>query len=384
MDEYDPSRDNALLQAVRVQNIDGVRRHSSTGLNDVPFRTLSHNAACYLRFGPTLEVGYVPPALSAPYYQREDVLLAVKRPQLTKVSRFQDCTRFWTGIGLTSRYATTYSDSIPTVIEAAQGSSLPIVDLLCEAGAKLSFWKSEPFEIPLEATPSSLAVTTPLHAAIWSRNTVGLDHLLTLDFNADAMPLAYPTRCITPLMATVVYCNPGTRTRSIDYIVILQKKAASILTKGRQFLIYKSCILPQLGLTLSSYVAFRTLFLCIKTKEPALGHTLLHVACLPLNEKYTQMHSKGIYNSIHDIQAYQKKSPRQPTSKHATPRTTTCSLETTIFGLKGFWLALPLTFHLASAGGCPRQTVLRPKMRYFSRVPYQEQRAGCRCGRYPR
>ena len=45
------------------------------------------------RFGPTVEVGDVPPALSAPYHQREDVLL-----ELTKISddqiddRFQDST----------------------------------------------------------------------------------------------------------------------------------------------------------------------------------------------------------------------------------------------------------------------------------------------------
>ena len=86
MNEHDPSRDHALLQAIRVQNSDSVRQRLSTDLNDVPFRILSYNAAGYLRFGLNLEVGDVPPALSAPYHQREDVLLAVNRPQLTKLS----------------------------------------------------------------------------------------------------------------------------------------------------------------------------------------------------------------------------------------------------------------------------------------------------------
>ena len=215
MDEHDPSRDHALLQARRVQNSDSVCQHLSTDLNDVPFRTLWYNVACYLRFGLTLEVGDVPPALSAPYYQREDVLLAINRPQLTKLiddgieDRFQVCiARFSISIDFSSRDVIPYSDSIPAVIEAAQGNSLPIVDLLCEAGAAICFWKSEPFEISLEAMPSSLAVTIPLHAAIWSRNNIMWDPLLTLDFDADAMPLENPTRCITPLMATVVDCNP--------------------------------------------------------------------------------------------------------------------------------------------------------------------------------
>ena len=99
-------------------------------------------------------MGGVPSVLSAPYHQREDVLITVNQPQLTNISddeievRFQVCTaRFCTSIDFTSRYVISYSDSIPTVIEAAQGNSLPIVDLLCEVEAEFSFWKSEPSEI---------------------------------------------------------------------------------------------------------------------------------------------------------------------------------------------------------------------------------------------
>ena len=199
MGEHQSSRDNALLQTIRDQNIESVRELLSTGVkpNDVPLRTLSHNAACYLRFGPTLEVGDMPQALSAPYYQREGVLLEINRPQLTRINdeevedRFQDCiARFWTGIDFPSRNVVPYSDTIPAIIKAAQGDFLAIVDLLCEAGIEASFWKTESLEIPLEATPSSLAVATPLHAALWSRNSAMLDHLLTFGFNVDAMPLA--------------------------------------------------------------------------------------------------------------------------------------------------------------------------------------------------
>ena len=179
MGDHQPSRDNALLQAIRDQNIESVRKILSTNVkpNDVPPRILSHNAACYLRFGPTLEVGDMPQALSAPYYQREDVLLEINRPQLTRINddkvedQFQDCiARFWTGIDFPSRNVVHYSDAIPAIIEAAQEDSLAVFDLLCEAGAGTSFWKTKSLEIALEASPSSLAVTTPLHAAIWSRN----------------------------------------------------------------------------------------------------------------------------------------------------------------------------------------------------------------------
>lgn len=173
-----PSGDNALLQAIRDPNFDSVGKHLSTGLNDVPLRTLSHNAASYLRFGPVLELGDEPLALSAPYYQREDVLLAINRLQLTRISddevedRLYDCIpRFWTGIDFPSRcvFVIPYGDRIPAFIEAAQGDSLAIVDLLCQARAEVSFSKTESLGIPLGATPSSLALSTLLHAAIWSR-----------------------------------------------------------------------------------------------------------------------------------------------------------------------------------------------------------------------
>ena len=312
MSEHQPSRDKDLLQAIRHQNIESVRQHLLTGLklNDVPLRTLSHNAACYLRYGPTLEVGDMPQALSAPYYQREDVLLAINRPQLTRVKddevedRFRDCTaRFWTGIDFPSRNVIPYSDTIPAMIEAAQGDSYAIVDLLCEAGAETSFWKTESREIPLEATASSLAVTTPLHAAVWSGNAKMLDHLLTLGFNPNAMPLANPTRCITPLMATIVYCSPWNKEvfhRLLEYSPQSGPANSSIRTP-----IYDVHILHFAVARLDC-----ELLRCVSAAVPlgaagatALGHTLLHIACLPLNERYIQMHSKEIYESIHEVRS---------------------------------------------------------------------------------
>lgn len=315
MDEYQPSRGNVLLQAIRDQNLETIHKHLSTGLNDVPLRTLSHNAACYLRFAPALEVGDMPPALSAPYYQREDVLLAINRPQISRISddevedRLEDCVaRFWTGIDFPSRNVIPHSDTIPAIIEAAQGNSLAIVDLLCKAGAETSFWKTESFEIPLEATPSSLAVSTPLHAAIWSRNFVMLDHLLNLGFNADAMPLANPTRCITPLMATVVYCNPWNK--NAFYRLLREFPEEGSANPHKRTPIFDVHILHFAAARLDC-----ELLRCVSNIVPlhnagktALGHTLLHVACLPLSEKHVQMHSKEIYESIHEIRSLSEES----------------------------------------------------------------------------
>ena len=152
---------------------------------------------------------------------------------------------------------------------------------------------------------------TPLHAAIWSRNTVMLDHLLTLDFNADAMPLRNPTRCITPLMATVVYCEPWNKDAFYRLLPGFPKEGP--VNPKKRAPIYDIHILHFAAARLG--IKLLLLLRCVsdvvplhKAKKTALGHTLLHVARLPLNEKYIQMHSMKIYNSIREVRSHSEES----------------------------------------------------------------------------
>ena len=324
-DQHQSGRDNVLLQAIRDQDTERVRHLLSVGFkpDGVPLRLLSHNAACYLRHGPTLEVGDMPAALSAPYYQREHVLPAINQPQLTSIQddevedRFQDCVaRFWTGVDFPSRNVIPYSDTMPAVIEAAQGDSVAIVDLLCDAGADTSFWKTHSLELPMEATPSSLAISTPLHAAVWTRNSDMLDHLLKSGFCANAMPLANPTKCITPLMATIVYCNPWNK----EAFHRLLRDSGSAGLQMRT---------PVFNVHILHFAVARLdpeLLRCVSGAFPlasagvtALGHTLLHIACLPLNEQYVEMHSQAIYDSIHEMRSLSEESAQTAQLEHRHP-----------------------------------------------------------------
>ena len=152
-------------------------------------------------------------------------------------------------------------------------------------------------EIPEPPTPSSLVVSTPLHAAIETRNTAMLSHLLALGFDRNVQPLAAVTICTTPLSATIVHCEPWNSEayeilaahRTIDfnirtsvYSVHILHFAAARLSLPMLQRITQNTALQNAGVT-------------------ALRHTLLHIACLPPNSAYIQFASEKIFRSIHEV-----------------------------------------------------------------------------------
>ena len=155
-------------------------------------------------------------ALIVPCYRREDGLLAIDRPQVSRLTedeiddRFEDCmAKFWSGWRLPSVTQRPYGDAIPSLVEVSKQSSATMFDLLFDAGTDASFWKVTAQEIPVPATPYNLAIGIPIHATLWSRNDQILFHLLSIGFNSNTMPLAAPTWCVSPLIATIVYCGLG-------------------------------------------------------------------------------------------------------------------------------------------------------------------------------
>ena len=189
-----------------------------------------------------------------------------------------------------------YGDVVPAVVEAAQQGCSHIIKLIIDAGAELSFWLSEQTQLPIPTTLSSLAVASPLHSAIWSRNTEVLDWLLRKGFDPNILPLAAITRCITAAMATIVYCDPWNQA-AWDCLRQHPRFDPSIRTP-----IYNVHILhfavARLSLPLVKAIVK---YMPLKTAgKTALGHILLHVVCLPLDERYLNLHSEAIYISIHE------------------------------------------------------------------------------------
>lgn len=294
-----------LLFALRSQSFDEVKSLLRSGSNPdgVSLYDISIHAAGFLRFGPSLSGGSLPDPYLTATHTREEALTAIGRTQISVITqgevedRFQDCVgKFWTECVSRPLSQIPYGDAIPAVVEAAQRGCVDSVELLLQSGADVSYWLSRQTELPVPATVSSLAVTTPLHSAIWSRNTEILRYLLNNGFDPNAMPLAAVTRCITPAMATITYCDTWNQA-AWDCLRIHPNFDPSIRTP-----IYSVHILhfavARLSLSLLEVIVQAVSL--AEAGTTALGHTLLHIACLPLDERFIQMHSEAVYKSVHE------------------------------------------------------------------------------------
>ena len=301
-----PGYTTALLQAINYQRRENVTTLLSAGAdpNGLSLAMLSQNAAGFLRLGPHF-------AESQDYnmkeYDREYLLTFIPTPQLSlliqeEVEERFHCripSRFWSEARFRTLSPVENADMVPALIAAAVKIDQTILKSLLDApGTDTSFWTTTPHPrcIPVEATPSSLAVTTPLHAAISARNFSALSVLLFCGFNPNVLPLAAPTRCISPAMATIVYCDPW----NADAYKTL--KGHPLIDWNIRMPVYNVSILhfavARLNLRLLQTVAADVpLF---KAGITALGHTLLHIACLPLDESWVQIHSEPIYRSCHE------------------------------------------------------------------------------------
>lgn len=134
--------------------------------------------------------------------------------------------------------------------------------------------------MPVPATVSSLAVGTPLHSAIWSRNTEMLGFLLSSGLDSNSMPLAVITRCNTPAMATIVHCDPWN-----EFVSRCLRQHPQLKPHIRTP-IYDVHILrfAAARLSLSLLKAVAEIMSLDGAGVTALGHNLLHVACLPLDD----------------------------------------------------------------------------------------------------
>ena len=304
-----PGFTSALLQAIISQHPQNVSILLSAGASPdgLSCRLLSLNAAGFLRFGPHFAERQHYVMEDASLYSREHLMSYIPDPQLSPLTSHElrdrlDCpvaTRFWSETDFRILSPVENADRVPALIAAAEKPDLTILNSLLDApGVDTSFWTTSPQlgDVPIQEKPSSLAITTPLHAAISARNHPALSLLLSRSFHPNTLPLAAPTRCITPAMATIVYCDPwnadaykALRTHSqIDlsirtpiYQVSMLHLAVARLDLHLLRTVAADLPLPQAGPT-------------------ALGHTLLHIACLPLDQSWVQMHSEPIFKSCRE------------------------------------------------------------------------------------
>jgi hypothetical protein len=178
------------------------------------------------------------------------------------------------------------------------GTSTPeILDQLLADGADVSAWvgTENKDQLPDEEdlSPSALTLSTPLHAAIASFNTTMLRALLHRGFNPNARALITGSCALTPLQYAIILGNT---------------EAYSVLNSHNQ--LDKAILTPVFNVHLLHFAiahlrthTLQMIDLPLSAAPPtALGHTLLHTACLPHTFHEVQTSSKA-EQSVHDTRS---------------------------------------------------------------------------------
>lgn len=181
------------------------------------------------------------------------------------------------------------------LVAAAKVGDVAIFDRLVEAGADTSFWKPPlKTQLPTPRTPSSIALSSPIYAAVAHHQHSMLVALLARGFDPNVQPLISPNHAYTPLMACVIEQNadaflelirhelsqPNTRT-PIYKLHFLHFVAA------RQSIRFLSLAMQHVSLSSAGLTA--------------LGQSMLHIACLPLMPESVNIYSEKSFISVHDV-----------------------------------------------------------------------------------
>jgi ankyrin repeat protein len=291
-----------LMEAIRAQLPANIRILLQAGANPngVPYDLLDDYAALFLRFRPCIRRLFDgSPDLASRYV----FLTHMNLPQISSLTceevedRFEDgMAPFWCEEGFTQAFFWTNGESMHSLIEAAKCGSIEIFEMLLSAGADASFWTQPQFCVPEPATESSLCVSSPLHAAIEARNGRMVEYLLEKGFDPNTMPLVNPTRCVTPLMSTIVHCSSFNK-EAFDILSQAPNINFEIRTPvyGVHLLHFA---VARLDLELLKHVVKKTPL--TNAGETALGHTLLHIACMPADASQVQRYADITCRSIHE------------------------------------------------------------------------------------
>ncbi|KAE8453199.1 hypothetical protein EG329_011266 [Mollisiaceae sp. DMI_Dod_QoI] len=318
-----------LLEAIRCQLVENVDLLLEAGAdpNGIDMETEEIYQTLFLRFRPSIP-SYID--IDGDVADRETLLSCMMLPQTAPMTeeeieqRAITVSPFWTFASATIPNRFPKGDEMHSLVVAARYHSTKILDRLLEAGADASSWTSQRSDIPESPTPSSLAISSPLHAAIAARNVGMIAHLLSRGFDPNFLPTSTPLTCLTPLMSTFLSCQDfneaTTESRTIQtssttsplpstfnresYDVIIRHPsirftvASPILSVHAFHLAVAHASLPLFKHVLS------TISISPSYVQPtALGHILLHIACLPPSTSYINMRSLATIHSIHDTRS---------------------------------------------------------------------------------
>ena len=216
--------------------------------------------------------------------------------------------RFWTEPNVPGQRLR-MSTALTALEVAAQCGYEELFDIVHTAGAEDSAWQStletqehySPLEIPSEAPLSKLSVSSPVHQAIASGHRSMLNKLFnTYNYCPNYRPLVAPTVALPPLSFAIARCDlakPGVRECISDLLAhprlaphmrtpVFEVHPLHFATARHdpEFLVWIAASIPG-GHAIAECTA--------------LGHTLLHVAALPLTGNHTSKTRPAVARSIH-------------------------------------------------------------------------------------
>ncbi|KAE9375149.1 ankyrin [Stipitochalara longipes BDJ] len=288
-----------LLAAIKAQLPENVRTLLSRGAdpNGLPLSGLSAYAGDFLRFRDQSSL------IAAP---REELLKRIPTSQTDPITvaeideRSKRICYFWSSADSVPLDHYRGGDGATALEEACKHDSTEILEMVLSSSPDVSFWTASDLQmdVPDPATPSSLSVSNPLLCAIKHGHINHLQRLLDLGFNPNSMPLACRQQSYSPAMATLMCCDPP----NWDALSLLlahpaiDHKLVTPLTKVH----FLHTAVALLSISPLKRV-FESGFRVSAAAPTALGHTLLHVACLPLDITHVNIFQESSYSSAHEF-----------------------------------------------------------------------------------
>lgn len=221
------------------------------------------------------------------------------------IARRRTFSRFWTEPRLPT--FSFRSNPARTSLEiAASVGNIPVFDQVRAANPNEIWWTAKAImtQLPETLTHSTLSALSPVHEAIISGKDDMLKHLLSIGYSPNILPLAAPTCCLPPHASAIAFCNPP-NLKAYDILTRDTRTDTSIRTP-----IYLVHVLhfavAHLDIPLLKKLSEITPL--TEAGSTALGHTLLHIASLPLMDRHVSLFSKKIFESIHDVRTLDTKS----------------------------------------------------------------------------
>lgn len=291
--------DSPLLEAIRVGLLENVTLLLRAGAdpNGLSADMLSRYSAQFLRFKRHRN-----------HITRDEALNMISESQLSPLTnsevtcRRKTKTRFWTSECFVPTRSVPWTAR--TALEtAAMTGNLEIFDQILAAKPEVSSWMANLQTLTLPPRPlhSFLSTSTPIHAAIEAGNNDMLMYMLDKGFSPNTLPLSATTQgIISPLMATIVSCSPP-NLEAYDLLLSYPHTNRDLRTPVfNVHVLHFTAALTSLAL-LEKVAALIPLG---NAGATSLGHTLLHIACMPLDDTYIQFYSEKVHQSIHNVRTF--------------------------------------------------------------------------------